>query len=315
MSDQGNLVSEIKSLSESIRQKNRALKLGIDERDRFLERTFKPVIAPLKEISHQLGKSIEDDDNDEITTTSDDGNNVDTIKEVTGDTDDELNIMDTHMQTEDGEEEEEEEEEPPSNTTLLGRDISTKGILSRKYLIKMLHNAQSSRNFHVYGARLEKDGVMIGDSELITDNNDNITINGKVYKGTLGLFELIFKNKPTKYTAKDLATFKRICQATNVHKKNYSTTGPVYRNKSNKYMDVISHIFPPKIASSKIRKKRGSGMNMKRVYDTNIIYYNDINKLVDRMRLLHEAIIAGHSGLDNEMVALTEELRKRRFIK
>ncbi len=53
---------------------------------------------------------------------------------------------------------------------------------------------------------------------------------------------------------------------------------------------------------------------MKNLYETNIIYYNNVNKLVDRLRLLWESKQAGHSGLDNEIVAVTDELRKRGYI-
>ncbi|WP_143457381.1 hypothetical protein, partial [Klebsiella pneumoniae] len=112
----------------------------------------------------------------------------------------------------------------------------------------------------------------------------------------------MFKPTPEKYTHRDLNNFKRILELTSAHKKNYSKTSPVYRNKSNKYFQVISKLYPP---------KRGKGMTMKNAYDTNVIYYNDVNKLVDRMRLLYEARQAGHTGVKNEMVALEQELRRR----
>lgn len=54
MTDQEKLLQEIKTLSDSIRIKNRALRLGISERDKYLEQTFKPIIEPLKEVSQGL---------------------------------------------------------------------------------------------------------------------------------------------------------------------------------------------------------------------------------------------------------------------
>ncbi|WP_143442451.1 hypothetical protein [Klebsiella pneumoniae] len=56
MADQEMLINEIKSLSDAIRKKNRDLKLGISERHRYLENTFKPVVDPLQEISRKLDK-------------------------------------------------------------------------------------------------------------------------------------------------------------------------------------------------------------------------------------------------------------------
>lgn len=56
MVNQEKLLKEIKSLSDSIRQKNRALRLGINEKEKFLETTFKPVTNPLNQIVQHLGK-------------------------------------------------------------------------------------------------------------------------------------------------------------------------------------------------------------------------------------------------------------------
>lgn len=58
MGSQEKLVKEIKSLSDSIRRKNRALRLGINERDKYLETTFKPIIEPIKELSQNFLKQF-----------------------------------------------------------------------------------------------------------------------------------------------------------------------------------------------------------------------------------------------------------------
>ncbi|WP_185964903.1 hypothetical protein, partial [Klebsiella pneumoniae] len=197
--------------------------------------------------------------------------------------------------------------EEASNLSLLGRDIASKGVLTRKYVMKMLQSQPSNRKYHTYGARLEKDGLKIGNSDLVIDDADELTVRGRKFKGTPGLLELIFKSNPEKYHLRDLNTFKRILEMTNAHKKNYSKTSPVHRNSSNKYVKVISKLFPS-------NRAKGKGMAIKDAYDTNVIYYNDINKLVERMRLLYEAKQAGHTGVNNEMVALKQELRQRRYI-
>ena len=194
-----------------------------------------------------------------------------------------------------------------SNLSVLGKDISSHGELTRKYVLKMLHGTIANRKYHVYGARVEKGGLMIGDSTLIVDDTDNITVKGKTYPGTIGLFELILKKTPMKYTAKDLKMFKKILIDTNAHKKHYKLDSPLHRSSSFKYKNIIAKLFQNKHVA-------GKGMSMKDSYTTNVIYYNNINKLVERMRLLHEAQIAGHTGVNNEMVALTEELRGRGYI-
>lgn len=327
MADQEYLVKEIKSLSDSIRKKNRALKLGIRERESFIENTFKPIVTPLKKIStplQHLSKNI-----DKITTKIENDEIMPLVSNEEDDTS-EISIED-EMDEENSIIEENREEfqdqndsdaltspvqdEPKvknslSNLSLLGKDISTKGLLTRKYLLKFLHSTPANRKYHVYGARLEKDGIFIGDSHVTVDDADNIKVKEKIYNGTPGLFELLFKSSPAKiYTTRDLNTFKIILKSTNSHRKNYAPSSSIYRNNSKKYKIIISKLFPPRLT-----KVTGSGMTLKNSYETNVIYYNNINKLVDRMQLLHEAKEAGHTGLNNEIVALTEELRNRGYI-
>lgn len=326
MEKQEKLSKEIKQLSDSIRRKTRALKHNISERDAFIESTFKPVVVPLQEISKKL--TLPDLERSKI---------MPAIQQVKMDTSLQKSEKETKQPDngEDGEEEEYEDEEEmeeeeqdekemsdsmeveeetnivgdktPSRLSIIGRDIGTKGLLTRKYVLKMLHSSIPKRKYHVYGARLENDGLMIGDSKITIDNSDNIFVKDNKFKGTAGLFELIFTNAPKNYTIKDLDDFKSICKLTHAHRKNYMPNSGIHRNSSTKYKNVIAYIFPTGIASP-------SGRGMKNLRQTNVIYYNDVNDLVNRMRLLYEAKNNGHSGLDNEFIALTEELRHKGYI-
>lgn len=307
MVDQEQLLKEIKLLSDSIRMKNRALKMGISERDKFLENTFKPVVEPLREISQKLDIKPPVSEIKQIIPVDENDESMDTDSpSLAEDEEDDVEVEGG----EEGPQEEEVLKQAPSRLSTLGVDIASKGLLTRKYLVKMLYKTPGNRKVHVFGVRIDSnDGLMIGDSRLDIDDSDNLVIKGKSFHGTPGLFELLFKQSPGKYTARDLNTYKLICKLTNTHKLNYSSTSRVYRNKTDKYKNIISKIFPPRGAD-----KTGKGMVMKNTYDTNVFYYNDINKLVDRLRLLHEAKKAGHTGLDSEMTTLSEELRKKGYI-
>lgn len=354
MSEQERLLKEINLLSNSIRRKNRALRLGINERDKYLETTFKPVVDPIKEMMQTVKKIIpttesdlllpvnkfeKKEDNDEdnnsyaesqdlseepgITETNEeeDKKNIEKEKDV---------FKSDTVGKSDEEEEEKNENEPthPSNISKLGQDIPLMGVLGRKYLLKMLHSTPTTRKYHVYGARIEGTGVMIGNKTLDVDKDDNIFVGDKGFKGTKGLFELVFKTKPENYTRTDLKTFKQICQLSNTHRKSYLSTGAIHKNTSLKYKNIILQLFPPKRIPLKrkamstgeinlLHKKRktlkGQGL-LKDMYSTNIIYYTDVNKLVTRMRLLYEAMEAGHTGLENEWIALTTEIKNRGVI-
>lgn len=305
MVDQEELIKEIKLLSDSIRNKTRNLKMGIMDRDRYLETTFKPVVTPLQEISQKLKSPPEIMPIDTI--------NEELNFESTRENDDEISAT---KEAEDAKSEEENDEDEVLNSTNRNEsmindiyDTSSSGNLGKKYFTNMvMQDASVKKKCHVYGARVANNSIMVGNSVLTTDHDDNIIIGGKTYRGTPGLYELIFKTSPKKFTSVDLKNFKNIMKLTNAHKKGYLNSSSVYRNGSKKYVNVIAKIFPPR------KVKSGDGMSLKNLYQTNVIYYNDINKLVDRMKLLHEAKEAGHTGLDNEVVALTEELRSRGYI-
>lgn len=324
MKKQERLVKEIKRLSDSIKKKNISLKMGINQKSDFLESTFKPIVQPLKDISRKLNitgnltegdilmpvkkenvlKAKEYDENSTVTDISESEGPTESDKDQ--EQEDETDYEDAEMPGLVSTESKTMPQGGESNLSILGRDISSHGELFRKYVLKMLHGAQSNRRYHVYGARLEKNGLMVGNKELKVDDSDNIIINNKTYNGTPGLFELLFKKIPVRYTNRDLKAFKEICLATNTHKKNYSTTSTVHRSSTQKYKNIISKLFSAKAV--------GKGIVFKNAKQPNIIYYRDINKLVDRMKLLHEAHQVGHSGVSNEIVALTEELRLRGYI-
>lgn len=312
MKDQERLIKEIKVLSDSIRKKNRLLKMGISQRDDFLESTFNPIIKPLKEISQKL-INPSDKEADLLMPIKkfkkEEAVEEQQIKSVL---DKDVEEMDANEEEQEDYEEEDEDEEnddddpiEESNLTVLGKEIGAHGELYKKYVLKMLHGAVASRRYHVFGARLEKNGLMVGNKELEVDESDNMIVGGKTYPATIGLFELIFKKLPSKYTAQDLKWYKDICLSTNMHKKGYLSSGMLHRNTTKKYKDIISKLFP---------LKSGSGVKFKNLQKSNIIYYNNVNKLVERLKLLHEAQLAGHTGLYNEIVSLTEELRQRGYI-
>lgn len=338
MDEQERLVKEIKSLSDSIRRKNRALRLGISERDKYLETTFKPVVGPLKEMVQTVKKFIpptegdlvlpvsefkneEDYDDDEVTESQESD-----ISEAVGEKG-EKSIVE-EVKTSEEEEDKEGETPNPSNISVLGKDISSIGIIGRKYILKMMHSAPANKRYHVYGARLEGDGLKIGNTSLNLDKENNIWIGDKKYKGSIGLYELIFNPKPANYSKRDLVRFKEICKITNAHKKGYAANAPIHKNTSAKYKNIISELFQNRSVRLKRRAMSAAELNLlhkkrktvsgdgilKNTYSTNVIYYNNVNKLVTRMRLIHEAIEAGHTGLENEWVALTTELRNRGVI-
>lgn len=92
-----------------------------------------------------------------------------------------------------------------------------------------------------------------------------------------------------------------------------------------KYEKVIKPLFPER----KKRKARvGKGCMLKnatrpqmayksvnKAGKINYTYWDDPNELVDRLRILVASKSVGHTGHENEMISIIEELREAKIIK
>lgn len=189
------------------------------------------------------------------------------------------------------------------------------GPLGREYFTGLIFDTRKQFDT-IYGVRFV-DGVwQIGDSNVEVDKSDNVIINGVTYKGTPGLFELIFKRIPNDavYNASDLVKYKNILVATNAHKRGYSFNEQMNGSKGFKWKHVIGKLFEPARSSS-----AGYGLVPNEMTVTNhpvdFVYWNDPNEVVDRLRLLVHSKAAGHTGHDNEIMAIINEMREEGWIK
>ena len=187
----------------------------------------------------------------------------------------------------------------------------------------------------MYGVYLGSDkDLMIGDSVLTIDaDGDDVRVNGMRYAGTRGLYELLFMRIPNvrTYTDVDIHSYRRILLSTNAHKRNHSPSKRTLGNKGYKYKKIISTIIGG-VRTSGIRRVRGRGsgadgadtrqgrglpMDESMTVTDNAIdyvYWDDPNELVDRLRLLMASRAAGHTGHDNEIASIVEELRENGHI-
>lgn len=154
----------------------------------------------------------------------------------------------------------------------------------------------------VYAPKKSKSGeYVLGNKEIkFIDNGMHIEDDdGGFHSITPGLIELLFAKSPAaeKYTREDLSVYKRILIQTSAH----MTADGVRIRKSigAKYMKIISNLFK--------EKKSGSGINI-RLQKHNIVYWNDPNELVDRLRLLYSSLAAGNTGVRNEIISICGEL-------
>lgn len=164
----------------------------------------------------------------------------------------------------------------------------------------------------VYGIHRTLNGDWaIGDT-IININHNDIFVKDKWYEGTRGLYELLFKKHPLNFTNEDKISYIDIILKTNAHRKGYHAFGQLNGNVSKKYREIIK----PAISTAKFRKQSTTGFGLipkslvANNKDYNYIYWDDPNELVGRLRLLIASKKAGHTGHDNEISSIIEELRE-----
>ncbi|XP_060856363.1 uncharacterized protein LOC132934101 [Metopolophium dirhodum] len=158
--------------------------------------------------------------------------------------------------------------------------------------------------------KLRSGEYVLGNKEIqFIDNEMHIEDDDGFYPITPGLLELLFAKSPAaeKYSHEDLSAYKRILILTSAH---MTTDGTRVRSSIGaKYTKVISKLF-----AAKDKKTSGSGKNI-RLQKHNIVYCNDPNELVDRLRLLYSSLAAGNTGVRNEIISICGELIEAGILK
>jgi len=150
----------------------------------------------------------------------------------------------------------------------------------------------------VYGPKKNSQGIIKLGTEVIHFRNGAIIVRENSYPMTQGLGELLCSRYPMQYTANDLITYKDILIQTSAH---LTQDGTKIRKGGTKYEQIISKLFTT-----------GSGVKLQ---THNLVYWNDPNELVERLRLLLASQAAGNTGLSNEILSIYEELYETGLIK
>lgn len=170
-----------------------------------------------------------------------------------------------------------------------------------------------------FGVRSENKQFMIGKSFVkFSNNNDKscmITIDNKRYELTPGLKELLLRKTPDLklVNENDKLLYKDILIKTNAHKRDFSTTGQIKGDKGTKYRDIIKPLFFDNPTSF----KSGGSLPVLKVYkkNTDLVYWDDPNELIERLKLLVASRDAGNANHSNEIISIIEELKEAGIIK
>ena len=88
---------------------------------------------------------------------------------------------------------------------------------------------------------------MIGDSPLTVDDDSDVTIKGKHFRGTESLWELLKRRKVQWdiITTDDLKAYKKILLLTNGHLTGYEPEGNIHISAGTIFRDGIAKLFQP----------------------------------------------------------------------
>lgn len=193
-----------------------------------------------------------------------------------------------------------------------------KGPLAREYVLGLINDTDDSYDT-TYGVHIdgETGKTLVGDSEVTFGADDEIIFKDSAFSlpGTRGLYELLFKKKPDAfvYSEEDLLDYKRILELTNAHRVDNSPNMRIRANSGYKYTLVIKKLF--KTAKKGKGLKNEAHMVLDEDRPSEYVYWDDPNELCERLRLLMDEKGAGHTGHNNEIISIIEELTERGIIK
>lgn len=309
---QQSVTIRIAELKDAIRQKYQKFKLGIVETEQLLEKQYKPLITELKNAERvkrnteeRVKRNTDEELNDSIKADDFKPKQASSPKKQSV-----TFIADGDLYG----------DEPPSLSQVMQSPSALKEAseyvletfsapLTQKYMLKLMKGEVGATNKidNIYGPRIDNDKLMVGNSPLTFDEDGNIILNKVQYKGTEGLYELLFKRQPddSVYNRDDLNAYKDMLIKSSAHKKNYVSNNHINRPvNSIKYKTIVSTLFPKDVY----------GKGFKHARSRDIFYWNDPNELCARLKLLVGSTEVGNTAHKNEIQNIIEELREAKLV-
>jgi hypothetical protein len=164
---------------------------------------------------------------------------------------------------------------------------------------------ESNERDKIYGPSkiIDRDHILLGNKEIEFNEENILSFDDQSYTLTHGLEQLLFSKNPKLYTRQDLKSYKQILIQTSAH---LTADGSRIRKGGTKYETIIEKFF-----------LTGEGMKYGglKLQKYNLVYWNDPNELIDRLRLLLASQAAGNTSVSNEILSIFEELYEAGIIK
>ena len=168
-----------------------------------------------------------------------------------------------------------------------------------------------------FGLHAKNKKFHIGNKPVTIKDND-IIVDGKIYRGSPGLWELITSRNPKNFTEEDYDNYMDLLVQTNtIFQDNNPNNAKPKSSGGRKWTNLISPIWEeikPKKEKKK-KKKRQQDPEEETEGEGLKILPSDPNALIDRFDLLFSSQNAGHSGVRNEIVSILDELKRQGVLK
>lgn len=214
----------------------------------------------------------------------------------------------------------------PEGREQIENSLQNFGPLAQQYM-QLFFTDTGQATESTFGVRHDGGDLKIGNSTVGFDEDDNILVDGKVFKGTKGLYNLMFLRAPEDYDNEDIQRYGMILKQSNAHRVNNDPHKRIKYSGGIKYKTVIAKMFPSGVAVHSFggtpartgTPKQGAGSGLLRTFTTTPIqfeYWTDPNELVERLQLLHAEKYAGNTApeLENEIISIVTQLRKAHII-
>ena len=178
----------------------------------------------------------------------------------------------------------------------VGDDGDDKKQITTTMYDRIIEKYDASKIDTYFGIeRVDGNNYMMGDKNVSIDSASNILVDGRKFKGTVGLWNIIMLKKPseTSYTFDDVEEYKKLVKQTgvDVHPRCVTDTSRPYHTY--KWRNIISSL-----------SSTGDGVHF---------LPGDIKGLKTKLNLLLAEFAAGNkTSTRNEIVPILDELLRRK---
>ena len=204
----------------------------------------------------------------------------------------------------------------------------------RKGVPILLEEGDRSRQDMYFGIQKDsKNRFILGNKEIkIDENNNDIRVEGVTYRGSSGLWSLVMDISPVHYTNDDYENYRKLVLQTDLINNPTGVQQNSKPERTNKYKNFLAKIVDGHESSKKQdndddgevgeeeeeeeeEKEKEEQERGVEEHGHGIQFLpSTIKGLFEKLQLLAAEFIAGNTTTKNELVAVLDELRRRRSI-